>query len=111
LTPLIYAGSGVLSDFGSRTDIKIQYGLGVEYLLAPGLGFEIFAEQNITFNDELDEAISGKRDDYYFNFGAGLTFYLSPPDSKNRKKRLGRKNSKEEKKSRKLNKKIDSNKE
>ncbi|AXT19319.1 hypothetical protein D7030_13125 [Flavobacteriaceae bacterium AU392] len=80
LTPFIYAGFGAnFANSFSKIDPKIQYGLGLEYLITEGLGINLFAEQNIVFSDELDNVISGKRDDYYYRFGLGLNIYLNPP--------------------------------
>ena len=43
------------------------------------MGLTLFAEHNIAFTDELDNVISGKRDDHFYRAGLGLNFYLSPP--------------------------------
>ncbi|ARV09071.1 hypothetical protein BTO05_05260 [Winogradskyella sp. PC-19] len=80
LTPFIYSGFGAngRNDL-SEIDLKFQYGLGLEYMLSDKLGINIFGEHNITFSDEVDGVISGKRDDFYYRFGLGLNFYLNPP--------------------------------
>ena len=79
-TPLIYAGLGAnaRNNF-SNMDLKFQYGVGLEYLLTDKLGLTLFAEHNIAFTDELDNVISGKRDDHFYRAGLGLNFFLSPP--------------------------------
>ena len=73
--PYIYAGAGYL--FGEEVSTaKIQYGLGVVYKLSDKLGLRVFGEQNVTFSDEVDFTINGKRDDFYYNFGFGLKYYF-----------------------------------
>ena len=77
LTPYVFGGLG----FGTTksTDyshFKLQYGLGLEYLVSDNVGFKIFGEHNLTFSDDVDFAVAGKRDDYYYRFGAGLTYYF-----------------------------------
>lgn len=82
--PYLYAGAGVimglkkedLPEGMSNSSFKVQYGLGVEYMVTKDLGLKAFAEHNLALNDELDYVINGKRNDYYFNFGIGVNFYL-----------------------------------
>lgn len=79
-TPYVYSGIGFNTlDDESTLNAKFQYGLGLEYLVSRSLGLNLFAEHNIMFTDELDGAVGGSRDDFYFNFGFGLNFYLFPP--------------------------------
>ncbi|MFT5863959.1 MAG: curli production assembly/transport component CsgG [Flavobacteriales bacterium] len=74
--PYLYAGGGYI--FGDEiSTAKFQYGLAVVYKMSDRLGLRVFAEQNLTFSDELDNAINGKRDDFYYNFGFGIKYYLS----------------------------------
>lgn len=84
-SPYIYGGFGVINDlvkqegnlkFGD-TYFKTQYGLALEYSLTERLGLRGFAEHNLSFTDELDKAISGNRDDFYFNFGIGVRYYFN----------------------------------
>ncbi|GGI58172.1 hypothetical protein GCM10011444_24810 [Winogradskyella haliclonae] len=87
-TPYIYSGMGAnaRNNF-ANVDLKFQYGIGLEYLVSDQLGINLFGEQNIVFTDELDGAISGKRDDFYYRFGLGLNFYLNPPTYEGTRKR------------------------
>ena len=77
ITPTIYAGVGTISD-RNFTDVhfKFQFGIGVEFLPADFLGLTLYGEQNITFTDELDGLVQGKRDDYFWRFGLGINFYF-----------------------------------
>lgn len=93
LTPFIYAGGGAFTDFLEVIDPKIQYGLGIEYLINDTVGLNLFAEQNIVFSDEVDNVVSGKRDDFFYRFGLGLNFYLN---SKNPNKKAEKLKAKQE---------------
>lgn len=75
LSPFIYAGGGII--FGKSFDApKVQYGLGLEYLLTKKIGFKVYGENSVLFNDNLDGLVAGKRDDFFWRFGLGLTIYL-----------------------------------
>ena len=89
--PYLYGGGGAVFSLNKsvpqdirKTHFKLQYGLGVEYLVFQNLGIKAFGEQNIMLDDELDNVVNGKRNDYYFNFGIGINYYLG----KSTKKRL-----------------------
>lgn len=77
-TPFIYAGPGITykSRYLIDKHLKLQYGGGFEYLVSDKFGVSVFGEHNMTFSDEIDGKISGNRDDYYWRFGIGMTFYL-----------------------------------
>jgi curli production assembly/transport component CsgG len=55
----------------------VQSGLGLEYLMKDNFGVRTFAEINLTQSDMLDEVVAGVRDDNYWRFGIGLTYYFS----------------------------------
>ena len=83
LAPYIYGGPGLVVDLiDSSTDGKsfgntfgkLQYGGGIHYKLSPRLTFDVFAEHNIMLTDELDNISQGRRDDFYFNFGFGISY-------------------------------------
>jgi len=83
LSPFIQAGGGYLfgidSNAPERNDtsfFKVQYGGGLEYLLSSKISLVAFAEHNISFSDQLDYVVNGKRNDHYFNFGLGINFNL-----------------------------------
>ncbi|MEZ7498969.1 CsgG/HfaB family protein [Flavobacterium sp. Arc3] len=83
LTPYIFAGAGY--GFNSKFDnthTKIQYGLGLEYMASDNIGIKMFGEHNLNFSDNIDYIERGVRDDYYYRFGLGLTYYFS--NKKNR---------------------------
>ena len=77
ISPFIYAGIGTISDRNfNNVEFKVQWGLGVEFLPTDFLGLTLYGEQNITFTDELDGLVQGKRDDYFWRFGLGVNFYF-----------------------------------
>ncbi|MEN2487552.1 CsgG/HfaB family protein [Flavobacterium sp. B11] len=77
LTPYLYIGGGYgMNRKFENTYGKIQYGAGLEYMASDQIGIKLFAEQNINFSDNLDYIVAGTRDDYYYKFGLGLTFYF-----------------------------------
>jgi curli production assembly/transport component CsgG len=77
ITPFVYGGAGAIADQSFNSiDFKIQYGLGVEYLPVDYLGLRLYGEHNITFTDNLDGLVQGKRYDYFWRFGLGINFYF-----------------------------------
>jgi len=81
-TPYVYGGLGFLYDLdlhdNRRIDPvpKIQVGLGFLFFVSDKVGIKLYAENNITFSDEIDLIENGKRDDYYYNFGIGINYYF-----------------------------------
>lgn len=75
-TPFIYAGGGYLFGDNDVSAPKMQYGGGVLYKVSDRVGLKLFAEQNLTFVDDVDLAINGRRNDFYFNFGFGLRYSI-----------------------------------
>jgi curli biogenesis system outer membrane secretion channel CsgG len=77
LTPFLYGGGGyAMNRKFENTYGKFQYGAGLEYMASDQIGIKLFAEQNINFSDNVDYIVAGTRDDYYYKFGLGLTFYF-----------------------------------
>lgn len=82
LSPFVYAGGGIILAIRNPEPPllekvltpKLQFGAGLDFCASPKLDVRLFAESNFTFSDELDGVISGKRDDYYYNFGIGLNY-------------------------------------
>ncbi len=83
-TPYVYGGGGYMIDLDKRLNqtkkiastFKFQAGVGLLYLISNRIGIKAFAEDNFTFSDELDLQVTGKRDDYFYNFGIGLNYYF-----------------------------------
>lgn len=82
-SPYVFGGAG----FGANrlfenTHAKVQYGAGLEYLASKTIGIKIYAEHNLNFSDNIDYLKRGVRDDYYFRFGLGLTYYFPKKNQK-----------------------------
>lgn len=78
LSPFVFGGVGVgINQTSENRHFKFQYGLGLEYLVSNKFGVRVFGEHNLTFSDEVDYLIHGKRDDYYYRFGAGINYYFN----------------------------------
>ncbi|MFD0964123.1 CsgG/HfaB family protein [Pseudofulvibacter geojedonensis] len=87
LSPYLFTSAGYnVSNYFKDNHPKIEYGVGLEYLLSEKVGMNLYGGYNIVFNDELDQVAAGKRDDHFLRFGAGLNFYLF-----NKKKKKGSK--------------------
>lgn len=77
LSPYLFCGAGLgTNKFFENNHFKVQYGAGLEYLASNDLGIKIFAEQNLNFSDNIDYLKRGVRDDYYFRFGMGISYYF-----------------------------------
>ena len=78
LSPFVFGGIGygVNKAFENR-HFKFQYGVGLEYMASKKVGIKVYAEHNLNFSDNIDYIKRGLRDDYYYRFGFGLTYYFS----------------------------------
>ncbi|SHG05052.1 curli production assembly/transport component CsgG [Flavobacterium segetis] len=77
LSPYLSAGAGI--GFNSKFEnshSKVQFGTGLEYLVSDNFGIKLFGEYNVNFSDNIDYLVAGIRDDYYYKFGFGITYYL-----------------------------------
>lgn len=77
-TPYLFVGSGTsFNSAYSNVSSKLQYGAGLEYLITNNFGLKVYGEHNLNFSDNIDYVINGIRDDYYWRFGLGMTYYFS----------------------------------
>lgn len=83
LSPFLYAGGGYgFNKNFENNHSKVQFGAGLEYLIGSNVGLKLFGEYNINFSDNIDYIVTGKRDDYYYKFGLGVTYYLGKKKNK-----------------------------
>lgn len=86
LSPYIFAGGGFgLNKEFENFHTKVQYGIGLEYLISDRVGLKMYGEHNVNFSDNIDYLIRGVRDDYYYRFGVGLTYYFGNKKVKTQK--------------------------
>jgi curli production assembly/transport component CsgG len=82
-SPYLFVGGGYgMNKNFENSHAKVQYGLGFEYLVSSNLGIKLYGEHNLNFSDNIDYLIRGVRDDFYFRFGLGMTYYF--PTKKNK---------------------------
>lgn len=80
LSPFAYLGGGYLLD-GARDDAPfINYGAGLSLRLNEKLSLRLYGEQNVSFSDNIEGLVNGKRDDFFFNFGAGVRYHFKKRD-------------------------------
>jgi len=97
LTPFVFAGIGTnASNYFKAIDPKMQFGVGLEYLIKENLGIYLYGEHNLVFSDELDGITAGSIDDMFYRFGIGVNFYLSKPDTKFNKRKAQERQEKED---------------
>ena len=76
-SPFLYAGIGYnASNYFVSTTTKAQGGVGIEVIIAEGVGLKLFGEYNYTFSDELNGLIEVETDDTFIRFGFGLNIYF-----------------------------------
>lgn len=76
-SPFVYVGSGTFFNRAyENIQTKIQAGIGLEYLVSNNFGIKAYSEFNMDFSDKLDYITAGKRDDYFYCFGLGVSYYL-----------------------------------
>ena len=82
-SPYITAGAGYI--FGIRylegldkkvETPKVQFGAGLNVHLSDRVDLKVFGESHFTSSDEIDGAVGGKRNDFYYNLGLGLKYKL-----------------------------------
>ncbi|NND61607.1 MAG: hypothetical protein HKN48_00270 [Flavobacteriaceae bacterium] len=91
LSPVVFGGPGVLLFADDSPELFLQrwdsyfvlkFGAGVEYSVSDRLSITLNGEWNPTFSDKIDNVINGRRDDYYFSFGAGLNYHFGSKKTK-----------------------------
>ena len=85
-TPYFFVGAGYnASNYFKQTEMKIQGGGGIEYIVTDGLGLKLYTDYNSMFSDELDGFVYGDTDDVYWRVAFGVNLYFG---SKKRKAKL-----------------------
>ncbi len=90
-SPVVYAGIGGALNPDERynnsykipNQFKVQGGVALDTRISNRLTIRAFAQADYFFNDDIDREVTGKRDDYYLNFGLGLHYFFGNKKSKN----------------------------
>lgn len=88
--PYLFAGGGVFSALGQpeppapqETFFKFQYGAGLEYRPSTQWSIRLTGEHNMTFSDNVEGLVNGRRNDHYLTFGLGLNYKFDFKQPKN----------------------------
>lgn len=77
LSPFVYTGFGFgINPALENLHFQFKYGAGLEYLVSNTIGMKVYGEQNLNFSDTVDYIKNGVRNDFYYQFGLGLTYYF-----------------------------------
>ncbi len=83
LSPYLFGGPGVmiyLEDdeplyfIHSNLYFIMKFGAGLEYNVSERISFNLNAEWDVSFTDEIDTQVQGRRNDYFYNFALGLNY-------------------------------------
>ncbi len=92
LSPFVYGGGGILfglenngNTYTDNSFFKLQYGLGLDYLVSKNMSLKLFGEHQLLLSDGLDNQVHGKRNDFIYNIGLGISFYLGGSGNNNMK--------------------------
>ena len=76
-TPFVFGGFGLnASNYFKQTDLKVQGGFGVEYLVLEGIGLKLFTDYNYVLSDVVDGKEFGSANDVYWRIGFGMNYYF-----------------------------------
>ncbi|UAM99141.1 hypothetical protein K8354_04780 [Polaribacter litorisediminis] len=83
LSPYVFGGIGITTvNFSEQDYVKLQFGLGIEYLIYKKVGIHLYIEHNATFTDNLDLVEAGSHSDLFYRAGIGLNIYLGKSKNK-----------------------------
>jgi curli production assembly/transport component CsgG len=91
LSPFFYGGPGILLFVDNDpavylqkmdTFFQLKFGAGLEYAVSDRVSFIANGAWNATFSDKIDNQVSGRRDDFYFTFAAGINYHFGSKKSK-----------------------------
>ena len=76
-SPFIFGGYGynASNDF-ENTQTKLQAGIGVEYIVADGVGVKLFGDYNYTLSNEMEGLIVPDNDESFIRVAIGLNVYF-----------------------------------
>lgn len=76
-SPFIFGGYGYnASSSFEETHTKVQFGLGLEYMVMDKLGIKLFGDYNYVLSNEMEGLILPDNDESVLRVGLGLNFYF-----------------------------------
>ena len=91
ISPYLFMGFGVVAehskhilDFQSNLIPKVNFGVGLEYVISNKIGVHASIDYNALLNDGLDKIEQGKYNDFYWRGKVGVTYYFGSPLTKNK---------------------------
>ena len=76
-TPYVFFGTGLTaSNYFEESWQKVQFGLGVEYMIVEFIGLTLSSDYNYHFDDTLDGLEFGNSNDTFFRMSVGINFYF-----------------------------------
>jgi len=77
LSPFIFGGYGYnASSSFEETHTKVQFGLGLEYIIMEGLGLKLFGDYNYVLSNEVEGLIVPDSDESFLRVGLGVNIYF-----------------------------------
>lgn len=76
-SPFIFGGYGYnASNYFEETHTKVQFGLGLEYIVMEGLGIKLFGDYNFVLSNEMEGLIMPGNDESFLRVGLGVNLYF-----------------------------------
>ena len=76
-TPFVFGGYGYnASNYFEETHTKVQFGLGLEYIVMEGLGIKLFGDYNFVLSNEEEGLILPDNDESFLRVGLGVNLYF-----------------------------------
>ena len=92
ISPFLFTGPGILFFADKDTPEELlspfqrffimKFGGGVEFTVNERMSISLNGEWNVSFSDELDNIVQGRRNDYYYTFGLGLNYHFGSHKTK-----------------------------
>ncbi len=86
ISPFVFGGYGYNASSGfEETHTKVQFGLGLEYMIMDGLGLKLFGDYNYVLSNEMEGLIVPDNDESFLRVGLGANLYFG---GKKRKEKI-----------------------
>lgn len=76
-SPFVFGGYGYnASNSFEETHTKVQFGLGLEYIIMDGFGVKLFGDYNFVLSNEMEGLIIPDQDESFLRVGLGINLYF-----------------------------------